>query len=114
MARFSERVERLKADWRERVIEARRQGSKVVLWGSGSKAVSFLTSLGLDEEVSAAVDINPYRQGHYMPTTAHRIIAPEELLEIGPGLVIAMNRMYTDEITDAVRKLGLGAEVVAL
>ena len=49
-----------------------------------------------------------------MPTTAHRIIAPEELLEIGPGLVIAMNRMYTDEITDAVRKLGLGAEVVAL
>ena len=60
------------------------------------------------------MDINPYRQGHYMPTTAHRIIAPEALLEISPGLVIAMNRMYTDEITDSVRKLGLGAEVVAL
>jgi SAM-dependent methyltransferase len=114
VASFSERVERLKAEWRERVREARGQGKRVVLWGSGSKAVSFLTSLGLNEEVSAAVDINPYRQGHYMPTTAHRIIAPEALLEISPGLVIAMNRMYTDEITDSVRKLGLGAEVVAL
>ena len=114
VASFSERVERLKAEWRARVREARSQGKRVVLWGSGSKAVSFLTSLGLDEEVSAAVDINPYRQGHYMPTTAHRIIAPEELLEIDPGLVIAMNCMYTDEITEAVRKLGLGAEVVAL
>ena len=100
VASFPERVERLKAEWRERVREARGQGKRVVLWGSGSKAVSFLTSLGLNEEVSAAVDINPYRQGHYMPTTAHRIIAPEALLEISPGLVIAMNCMYTDEITD--------------
>jgi SAM-dependent methyltransferase/Zn ribbon nucleic-acid-binding protein len=114
IASFSERVEKLKESWRDRVRKVRHQGKRVVLWGSGSKAVSFLTSLGLDDEVSAAVDINPYRRGHYMPTTAHRIIAPEELSAIDPGLVIAMNRMYTNEIINTVRGLGISAEVVAL
>jgi SAM-dependent methyltransferase len=114
VASFAERVEQHKQNWRARVQAARQQGQRVVLWGSGSKAVSFLTSLGLEDEIAAAVDINPYRQGHYMPTTAHRIIAPEELLEINPGLVIVMNRMYTQEISDTVRRLGLTSEIVAL
>jgi SAM-dependent methyltransferase len=114
VAGFAERVEQHKQVWRARVHTARQQGRRVVLWGSGSKAVSFLTSLGLDDEIAAAVDINPYRQGHYMPATAHQIIAPEELRDFNPGLVIVMNRIYTQEIRDTVRRLGVAAEIVAL
>ena len=58
---------------------AGREGRSVVLWGGGSKAVSLLTTLGIGREVQAAVDINPYKQGKYMPGIGHRVIAPEAL-----------------------------------
>jgi SAM-dependent methyltransferase len=102
------------ARWRERVDAARRDGRTVVLWGSGSKAVAFLTTLGLDEEVRCAVDINPHRRGFFMPGTGHEIVAPEQLPEIGPDLVIVMNAIYREEIAADLRRLGLAPEIACV
>jgi len=114
VASFPERVVAHKAHWRDTVKAAAAQGKSVVLWGSGSKAVSFLTSLDLDEEVTCVTDINPNRHGHFMPGTGHPIVAPEELAEIKPGLIVIMNRIYKDEIEDYVSSLGISCEVTFL
>ena len=39
-------------------------GQQTVLWGGGSKAVAFLTTLGIGDEIAYAVDINPQALGH--------------------------------------------------
>ena len=66
-------------DWRRLVREAYGRGKKIVLWGSGSKAVSFLTTLGVGDAIEYVVDINPHRHGYYLPTTGQQIVAPESV-----------------------------------
>ena len=108
--RYRERVLR----WRSRIQESAAQGEAVVLWGSGSKAVSFLTALSVDREIRFVVDINPHKHGHFMPGTGQEIVAPAALQEIRPGLVIVMNPVYVPEIQESMQNLGLFPVVVSL
>ncbi|MEQ8558141.1 MAG: class I SAM-dependent methyltransferase [Henriciella sp.] len=111
---FPKRVEAAKHDWQGVVDAAKGRGETVLLWGSGSKAVSFLTSLGLGDKVDHVTDINPNRHNHYMPGTGQRIVPPAELAEIKPDLVIVMNRIYEDEITADLKALGLSPTIKCL
>lgn len=111
---FPERIADKISRWRDVVGAARSAGRRIVLWGSGSKAVSFLTTLELTSEIEHVVDINPYRQGCYMPITAQKIVAPDFLAGYRPDLVIVMNAVYVAEITNMLNGLGLSPEVRAL
>ena len=98
----------------ERWREAVRAATRPVLWGSGSKGVSFLTTLGLEREIELVVDINPHKHGKFMAGTGQRIVAPEELREHRPDLVIAMNPAYLEEIGTRLSELGLDSRLVAV
>ncbi len=111
---FPDRVRQAKARWASIVQEARGKGQTVVLWGSGSKAVAFLTSLCVANDVQYVTDINPNRHNHFMPKTGQRIVPPSELEEIRPDLVIVMNRIYRDEIAAELETMGLAPEIVCL
>lgn len=111
---FPERVRRRQAFWRDKICDADAAGRNVVLWGGGSKAVSLVTTLELDAEVKAVVDINPFKQGKFLPGSGHRVIAPELLPAYDPDLVVVMNPLYRDEVTRRLDELGLSAEVLAL
>ncbi len=114
VATFPARVQAAIERWRDDVTERHMNGQKIVLWGSGSKGVSFLTTLRLQDEIEAVVDINPNRQGYFMAGTGHSIISPEQLREIKPDYVVVMNRVYTDEIRGNLSELGLSPEIGAL
>ena len=79
VAEFTRNLATVEARWRTELGSVRSRGGTTAVWGSGSKGVSFLTTLGLGEEVSAVVDINPYKQGKYMAGTGHEIVAPDAL-----------------------------------
>jgi SAM-dependent methyltransferase len=113
-ANFPERVRQAQDGWRKRVRSAWKDGQRIVLWGGGSKGVSFLTTLGLTEEIAAAVDVNPYKQGKFMPGTAHPVIAPKALIDQPADLVIVMNPIYVPEIELSLKEMGLRPEIVAL
>ena len=98
--------------WKRQIEERNNAGKQIVIWGSGSKGVSFLTTLGLTDEVSYAVDINPHRQGYFMPTTGHEIVSPEFLVELKPDTIIVMNSIYIDEIREQLNSLGLNPEIL--
>ena len=86
----------------------------MVLWGSGSKAVSFLTTLGGRKDIEWVVDINPNRHGMFMAKTGQEIVGPDHLIDYKPDVVIIMNQIYQDEIeTDLIRR-GLNPEILAL
>jgi SAM-dependent methyltransferase len=111
---FQERFTRTLESWRDRLAALRRDGGTAVIWGSGSKGVSFLTNLAMDGAVECAVDINPFRQGRAMIGTGHRIADPDALTDLQPDLVIAMNPIYLDEIQAELDRRNLAAELVAV
>lgn len=98
--------------WRERLGGLSRDGKRIVLWGSGSKAVSYLTTLGIEREVEFVVDINPYKHGKYIAGTGQRIVEPEFLASLRPDVVIAMNPVYREEIGRDLARVGVQAELL--
>jgi hypothetical protein len=97
--------------WRGALGEMARSG-RTAVWGSGSKAVAFLTTLGVRDEVEYVVDINPYRQGTFLPGTGQPIVAPEHLRQNPPDHVIVMNPVYRKEITGALAAMELTPRVL--
>lgn len=102
------------ASWRCRLERLRTQGRRTVLWGSGSKAVAFLTTLGVRDEVEYVVDVNPFRHGKYMPGAAQQIVAPECLVTYRPDVVVVMNPLYVEEIRGHLAQLGVRAELITV
>jgi SAM-dependent methyltransferase len=95
---FAAVVAHSRAAWRNRLRNWAAVGQRTVLWGSGSKAVAFLTTLGVHDEIEHVVDINPYRVGKFLPGTGQRIVAPGFLREYRPDNVVIMNPVYVREI----------------
>jgi SAM-dependent methyltransferase len=100
--------------WQERLQSYARNGKRIVLWGSGSKGVSFLTTLGVEREVDCVVDINPFRQGKFMPGSGHKIVGPDELKHRRPDLIVILNPIYRSEIQDMLTSLSISAELETL
>lgn len=111
---FRNGVEREKRLWRDRVRTLFREGKRPVIWGSGSKCVAFLTTLGLNGEIGCVVDINPRRHGKFIAGVVKQIMPPEYLKEFKPGAIIVMNPIYRDEIASAARAMGLGADILTV
>lgn len=111
---FSEYYPQKIAIWRYKLQELYRTGYRIVIWGSGSKGVSFLTTLGIEEEIRYAVDVNPYRHGTFMPGTGQEIVSPQFLKEYRPDIVIVMNPIYKEEISESLSRLGLEPRVITV
>jgi len=111
---FRSGVAKTLEQWRHRLTAWQGERRRVVLWGAGSKAVGFLTSLDAGDEVAGIVDINPRKQGTFQAGTGHAIIGPERLREIQPAVVVLMNPIYRDEIRGQLASLGLSPELHAL
>ena len=100
------------ATWRLRLDELGQRGLRTVLWGAGSKGVSFVNTLAVGEAVAALVDLNPHKQGRFVPGTGHQVIAPAALTYRPPDVVIILNPQYRDEIAAALATLDIQAELL--
>ncbi len=111
---FAAQAEDAVRHWQKLFANWSAAGQRVAVWGSGSKAVAFLTALGVTHEVACVVDINPHRHGKYMPGIGHPIVSPEALREVRPDRVVVMNPVYVDEIATQLASLGLTPEISAV
>lgn len=100
--------------WRQRLQQFYTQGKRTVIWGSGSKCVAFLITLGIRDEIEYVVDINPYRQGKFIPGLGKEIMSPEFLKEYKPDLVVVMNPIYCDEIRQMLDNMEVITEVISV
>lgn len=98
--------------WRARLLDLERAGQRVVLWGAGSKGVSFLNTLKVCGAVECLVDLNPHKHGRYIAGTGHQVRAPQALAQVRPDVVIVLNPQYRDEIASDLRGLGVHAEIL--
>lgn len=71
------------------------------IWGGASKGVIFaLLSERTGHRVSTVIDINPAKQGKYLPSTGLLVQSPEEALPLLPkgSTIYIMNSNYAEEI----------------
>lgn len=111
---FTEKIAGKLEYWKQYLDDAQANQEKVVVWGSGSKCVAFLTTLKTIDKIEYAVDINPHRHGKFIPGVGKEIMAPEFLKTYQPDKVIVMNAIYQQEISDMLDEMGVKTEVVAL
>jgi len=83
-----------------------------VVWGTGSKGVTFLNLLDPNALLCTAVDINPHKHGKYVAGTGHEIMPPDHLRTTPPDLVVVMNSSYVEEIKEQLARLNLDPIVV--
>ena len=107
---FTRQVAADQARWRGWLAGLHAAGKRTVLWGGGSKAVAFLTTLGITSEIAYVVDINPRRSGTFIAGGGQQIVAPEFLRAYQPDAVIIMNSIYRDEIQAALADMGVHPE----
>ena len=100
--------------WRSAAAEIRAAGERAILWGAGSKGVAFLTTLGLGDEIAYCVDINPYKQGKFMPGSGHEVSGPERLETDPVEHIFVMNPVYMDEIGQDLGRRGISAQLHAV
>lgn len=111
---FAENYRMKVAGWEERIQEYRNAAKRAVVWGAGSKGISFLNTVKAGDVVEYVVDINPRKQGRFVSGAGQEIVAPEFLKTYRPDVVILMNRNYENEIREQLNGLGLPAvEIVA-
>jgi SAM-dependent methyltransferase len=114
LAYFVEQVPARLDQWRGVLDRIRDNHQRAVIWGGGSKGVSFLTTLGIRDEIPYAVDINPHKNGMYMAGTGQQTVLPEFLKDYRPDLVIVMNPIYCAEIQQKLDDLGVTAELMSV
>ena len=111
---FSSNCSKKLQEWKSLLQKSYENGERIAIWGSGSKCVSFMSTLGIKDEIEYVVDINPYRQGKFLPGSGKKVMPPEFLKEKKPDLIIVMNPVYRDEITQMLDRMGIYTEVVQL
>lgn len=100
--------------WRARVTAARETGP-VAVWGAGAKGVSFIQTVDPEARlVTCVIDINPAKQGKFLPGTGHPILGPEAALAHAVGTIFVMNPNYRDEIGATLHGMGSAAELVSI
>ena len=109
---FAENYRDKRQTWEARLHSLAAAGQRGVVWGAGSKGVTFLNAMNAGEEIVAVVDINPRKQGKYVAGTGQRIVPPAELRALQPDFVIIMNANYRDEIGRMLAEVGVEAELL--
>lgn len=103
---FRKRYTASLARWQE-TLNAARQRGRVALWGGGAKGVTFAAVFDPDRTlIDCIVDINPGKQGHFTPLTAHPVLSPEAAAGRDIGTLVVMNPLYRDEIAATCAGLG--------
>jgi SAM-dependent methyltransferase len=84
-----------------------------VVWGAGSKGLTFINVVPSAYHIGALVDVNPHKRGRFAPRTGTPVLSPEALRGRPIGLIIISNSHYHDEISLEAMRLGLTPEIVA-
>jgi FlaA1/EpsC-like NDP-sugar epimerase len=99
--------------WRHTLLRLKKQKNRVVLWGAGSKGVTFLNVLDIShKQIEYVVDLNPHKHGQFVAGTGQQVVAPDLLREYRPQTVIVMNPIYHAEIQQMIKDFGINAEII--
>jgi SAM-dependent methyltransferase len=110
---FAQDYEPLVDRWRQTIQTAAAQG-KVAVWGAGAKGVTFANVVDPDAALlDCAIDLNPNKQGRFVPGTGHPIVEPSVAALRGVRSALLMNPNYAHENAALLAASGLPIDLVA-
>ena len=100
---------------RRRVASLKAGGMPVAVWGMATKGIVYSLLVDPDSTlIDLSVDINPNKQGCFVPLSGRAIEAPSALTRLAAGggrlAIVVMNPNYVDEIRGACASLGVAAD----
>jgi SAM-dependent methyltransferase len=98
---FAEKVKQAKWELLEFLIARKREGKRIVAYGAPAKGNTLLNYCGIRTDmIDFATDLNPHKQGRYLPGTRIPIKAPEAIREARPDYVLILPWNLKDEIVE--------------
>jgi C-methyltransferase C-terminal domain/Putative zinc binding domain/Methyltransferase domain len=98
-ADFAQDCAKIKDDFLEFLIAAKRNKSKVVGYGAAAKATTLLNYAGVRSDlIKYIVDKSPHKRGYFVPGTHIPIVALEELSKDNPDYVVIFPWNLASEI----------------
>ncbi len=100
--------------WSEEVTRLARHG-RVALWGAGAKGSTFANLIDPHGDlIDCVVDLNPGKQGRYIPGSGHPIVGYRALASRNVTDVVLMNPNYRDENLKLLQTARIDARLVEL
>jgi len=98
---YGRRVEADKRQILSFLIDLKQQGLSVVGYGAPAKGNTLLNYCGLRTDfIDYTCDLNPHKQGHFLPGSHIPIRSPEAILKDKPDVVLIMPWNLKDEIVE--------------
>lgn len=96
---YGRRVEADKRQILSFLIDLKQQGLRVVGYGAPAKGNTLLNYCGVRRDfIDYTCDLNPHKQGHFLPGSHIPIRSPEAILEDKPDVVLILPWNLKDEI----------------
>src|SRR6185503_13349601 len=98
---FGQRVAEEKRQILEFLIGLKREGKRIAGYGAPAKGNTLLNYCGIGTDfLEFTCDLNPHKQGHFLPGTHIPIRSPDVLREDRPDVVFILPWNLKDEIMD--------------
>jgi SAM-dependent methyltransferase len=98
---FADKVKQAKWELLDFLIARKREGKRIVAYGAPAKGNTLLNYCGIRTDmIDFATDLNPHKQGRYLPGTRIPIKAPEAIREARPDYVLILPWNLKDEIVE--------------
>lgn len=113
---FSSKVIKIRDDIRTFFIQCHSQNKKVAAYGAAAKGNTLLNFCGIDRsDLIAVFDGAAAKQGKLMPGSHIPILAPDELNNIDPDVLVILPWNLQQELVETLRgDLGYKGEIVTL
>ncbi len=90
-----------------------KSNQRTVLWGAGSKGITFLNTLNVNSDtIEYIVDLNPRKWGLYIPRTGQEVVKPDFLRGYRPDIILVTNPIYQDEIKKIIHDLEIDSKIL--
>jgi len=93
--------------WETEFQEIQKLGRRALVWGAGGRGINFMNLVKASQSIPYVVDINPSRQGGYIPGSGQQVVAPAFLQEYRPDVIVLTNPTYAREVREQVVGMGL-------
>jgi 2-polyprenyl-3-methyl-5-hydroxy-6-metoxy-1,4-benzoquinol methylase len=99
---FQNKVEKIKYDFTDFLIQQKRLGKKVIGYGAAAKGNTLLNYCGIkgNDLIEFVVDASPYKQNKLLPGSRIPVVSKEEIEKSKPDFVVIFPWNLKEEITE--------------
>jgi hypothetical protein len=96
---FAQQVRDIRLKTQEFFVNAKRLGKSIAAYGAPAKGNTMLNYCGIDRDfIDYTVDLNPDKQGKFLPGTRIPVYAPDRINETRPDIVVILPWNLKEEI----------------